>query len=265
MIKKYWRAAKNTWDEAFAYRLNFSLWRIRTVMNILLVYFLWLSLLGNGSFIFGYSKIQMITYILLTAFISNMVLSSRSASIGDEINSGDLSNYLVKPMNYFTYWFFRDMGDKAMNMSFALIEFSLIFIFLRPTFFMQTNLVLILFFIISLIVSILILFFLNVLVSLLGFWIDQVWPLRFIFFIIIQFFAGSLFPLDILPKPLFFIFNLLPFPYLLYFPVKIYLGSVNWLIILSGFIISNIWIFLLYKLVNFLWKKGIKNYSAQGR
>ena len=265
MIKKYWRAAKNTWDEAFIYRLNFSLWRIRTIMNILLVYFLWLALLGNGSFIFGYSKAEMITYILLTAFISSMVLSSRSASIGDEINNGDLSNYLVKPMNYFTYWFFRDMGDKAMNMGFALIEFSLIFLFLHPLFFLQTNFLFLFLFATALILSITILFFLNVLVSLLGFWVDQVWPLRFIFFIIIQFFAGSLFPLDILPKPLFIIFSLLPFPYLLYFPVKIYLGNENWISIISGFIISGIWVFLLLKCVNFLWRKGIRNYSAQGR
>ncbi len=265
MIKQYFLAAKNTWDETFVYRLNFSIWRIRTVISLLITYFLWLALLGNGSFIFGYTKAQMITYILGTAFIGNLVLSSRSATIGDEINTGDLSNYLIKPMNYFTYWFFRDLGDKAMNMSFALIEFFLIFILLKPDFYLQPNIIYVVLFVIALLISITILFFLNVLVSLLAFWVDEVWPLRFIFFIIIQFFAGSLFPLDILPKPLFLIFSSLPFPYLLYFPMKIYLGNENWQGILVGFLISVIWIFLLIKFTNFLWEIGLRKYSAQGR
>lgn len=264
-MKKYFLAAKNTWDETFAYRLNFSLWRIRIVMNLFVTYFLWLALLGSRSSIFSYTKEQIITYILGTAFIGNMVFSSRSASIGDEINNGDLSNYLIKPINYFTYWFFRDLGDKTMNLSFAFFEFILIFLIFKPIFFIQTNLIYIILFLFSLFLSILILFLFNVLIGLLGFWVDQVWPLRFIFIIIIQFFAGSLFPLDILPKPLFLIFNFSPFPYLLYFPMKIYLGNLTFTNIFSGFLISIFWFFILLRIVNFLWHKGLKNYSAQGR
>ncbi|MBI2012459.1 ABC-2 family transporter protein, partial [Candidatus Curtissbacteria bacterium] len=131
-LKKYWLVAKNTWAETVTYRLNFVMWRLRVTLQLLTMFFLWQAILPRGQTLFGYDQSLMLTYILGTSLISAFVIASRSYSVGDEINQGNLSNFLIKPINYFLYHFSRDIGDKAMNISFSAVELSLLFLILRP-------------------------------------------------------------------------------------------------------------------------------------
>src|SRR3989344_5410510 len=221
-MKKYYIIARNTWDEMLTYRVSFVMWRIRNIIQLLTIYFLWQVILPPGKTLLGYSQSLMLTYILGTSLIDSVVLSSRT-------------------------------------------ELTLIFIILRPPFFIQTNPFYILFFVFSVILSLFIYFFLNFLLGLIAFWSPEVWAPRFIFITLLGFFAGSLFPLDILPGTLYEIMKFLPFTYLLYFPLKIYLGQLNLSQILSGLAISIFWVFAIYFLVKYFWQKGLKSYTAYGR
>lgn len=264
-MKKYWIVAKNTWEETFIYRLNFVMWRFRTVLSLITVYFLWFSILPKNGFFLGYNQSLMLTYILGTSLVSSVILASRSIAVGEEINEGNLSNFLIRPINYFLYWFAKDLGDKAMNIIFSLVELTILFFILRPPFFIQTDPIYIFFCFISIILGVVLFFFFNFLLGLIGFWSPEVWAPRFIFIILLSFFAGSFFPLDILPTSIFNIFQYLPFPYLLYFPLKIYLGQLALGKIFFGLLISIIWTFLIYVIVRFVWQKGLKLYAAEGK
>jgi len=264
-MKKYWQIAKNTWDETVSFRLNFVMWRVRVVLQILTLYFLWFSILPKETSFFAYSQSHILTYILGTSLISAFVLSSRSYSVGDEINRGDLSNFLIKPINYFFYHFARDISDKTMNIVFSITELTILFFILRPPLFIQTDALYFSLFIIATLLALLLYFFFNFLLGMVGFWSPEVWAPRFIFFTVITFFAGGLFPLDILPQKIFTIFQFLPFSYLLYFPLKIYLGQLSLNQIFQGMAITMIWVLLMYLVVKFVWQKGLVVYTAQGR
>lgn len=246
------------------YRLSFVMWRLRNVLQLLTIYFLWSSLITSRQTLFGYSQSLMLTYIIGTSFLSAIVLSTRTHEIGENINSGDLSSFLIRPMNYFGYWFAKDVGDKLMNISFSIVELTGLFFLLHPPLFIQTDIVFLLFFVLAACLAVLLNFLIGAIISMIGFWSPEVWAPRFIFFILINFFAGALFPLDIFPKPVFQIFQLLPFQYLLFFPIKIYLGQMSLQIIFQGICISLVWIFLLWYGVMLTWKKGIKMYTAYG-
>ncbi len=252
------------WDEIFTYRLSFAMWRLRNVFQLLTIYFLWASLIPKQSVLFGYSQSLMLTYVIGTSFLSAVILSTRTYEIGDNINSGNLSALLLKPINYFGYWFAKDIGDKLVNISFSLVELFLLFFLLRPPLFLQTDIVPLLFFIITICLGILLYFCIGSLLGMIGFWSPEVWAPRFIFFILIGFFAGILFPLDIFPKPIFNILQLLPFPYLLFFPLKVYLGQLSMPEILKGISISVIWIFSLTYIMVLVWRKGLRMYTAYG-
>ncbi len=264
-MKKYILIAKNTCSEILTYRLNFVMWRVRTVFQFLTVYFLWLAVLPEKARIGDYTQALMLTYILGTSLISSIVFSTRTVDIGEEINEGNLSNFLLRPVNFFLYFVARDAGDKAMNISFAIFELTILFLILKPPFFIQTDLLFILLFIIAIFFALIMYFFVSVLLGFIGFWSPEVWGPRFIFFMLISFFAGGLFPLDILPKAVFKVFELLPFFYFLYFPLKIYLGQLATSQILTGFLVSSFWVFILYKTVQLVWIKGLRVYTAVGR
>lgn len=264
-MNKYLIVAKNTWDETLTYRLNFVMWRVRNVFQLLTIYFLWSSILAQNTNLLGYSQSFMLTYILGTSLISSIAISSRSYGIGDEINSGNLSNFLIKPINYFFYWFAKDLGDKTMNILFSILELTIIFIFLHPPVFIQTNIFFIFLFIASLVIALILYFFFNILLGFIGFWSPEIWAPRFIFIILLNFFGGILFPLDILPKSVFYVLQGLPFTYILYFPLKIYLGQLSHIEIYRGLLISCIWIGFMYWIVKFIWIKGLRIYTAYGR
>lgn len=264
-MKKYWLVAKITWEEMFTYRLNFIMWRIRWILGLLMIYFLWLSILPKDVVLFGYNQSLMLTYILGTSFISSIVISSKTNAVGDEINQGNLSNFLIRPINYFKYWFARDVGDKAMNIIFCVFELAILFFVLHPPVFIQTNFYFLFLTLVSIFIALVLFFFINFLLGLIGFWSPEVWAPRFVFYIISNFFAGSLFPLDILPKQIFTVIQFSPFAYLLFFPLKIYLGQLNIIEIYKGLLISIVWTIFFYFVLKYIWRIGLKDYTAQGK
>lgn len=264
-MKKYLRVLGNTWEEMVAYRLNFVMWRVRTVFQVLTMYFLWYALIPKGQALFGYSHSFMLTYILGTSLLSSIILSTKTHEIGENIYKGDLSIYLIRPINYFLYWFSRDIGDKLFNIFFAIVELTILFFILKPPIFLQTDSAYLIFTLFATVLAVILYFLFGSLLGIIGFWSPEVWAPRFILFILLQFFAGSLFPLDILPKPLYDAFALTPFPYLLYFPLKVYLGQLSFSAIYQGIVISSAWGFFMMVILQYVWNKGLRLYTAVGR
>lgn len=262
---KYLQVAKNTISEMVAYRISFVLYRARNILQFLTSYYLWIAILPAGKSFAGYDAKMMLTYIFGTSLVSTFVMSSRSQAIGEEINEGTLSMYLLRPMNYFSFWFSRDMGDKAMNALFGTVEVTLLFLILHPPVFVQTQAFYLLAFFLAVIIGIINYFLISVGLGMIGFWSNDIWAPRFIFYSLMIFFSGGIFPLDLLPKPIYLLFQALPFPYLLYFPVKVYLGQLSVQEVITGIGISLIWGVVLYKIVSTVWTIGLKSYTAYGR
>ena len=243
------------------------MWRVRSVMRLLLVYFLWLAVFSHSQTIFGYEKPVMLTYVLGTSILQALVLSSRSIDVGGEISSGDLSNYLLKPLNYFRYWFARDTADKLLNVVFVLIELGLFIVILKPALVGPDSWQAFFGAIVAAALSMLLYFYLSFLISMTTFWYaeNNGWPARFLFQTVMDFVAGGLFPLDILPASLYAVFRFLPTSYLLFFPVQVWLGRVNLPQIWWGLGLMVFWIWLLRYLTQKVWQRGVKTYEAFGR
>lgn len=261
----YWQIAKNTWDEAVAYRASFIVYRLREVLQVLSLFFLWIVVIPQNGEFFGYTQSSMLTYVLLTAFVGDIVMSTRTTVIASEINEGALTNYLVRPLHYLKYHFVRDFGDKAMNISFSIVELSAIILLLRPTLQLQTGVTNVVLFLVAVVLAVILFFFISVLISFIGFWSNEGWGPRFIFYQMISFFSGWLFPLDLLPGPVYAVFSYTPFTYLTFFPVKLYLGQLSQPEIVKGFIVLSLWIAILWQITVYVWSKGLRSYTAQGR
>ena len=165
-MKKYLSIFKISFAQEFAYRVNFIMWRVRNILQILLVFFLWSTVFANPQTeLFGYNRDKILTYVFGIFILRALVLSSRAVDIAGEISGGDLTNFLLKPLNYIKYWFTRDISSKALNLGFATIEITILYFFLRPTFFIQTNPLQIFLFLTSVIFAIIMFFGLLVLVN----------------------------------------------------------------------------------------------------
>lgn len=237
-------------------------------MQILLVFFLWSTVFADPQrVVFGYDRDKILTYVFGILLLRAIVLSARTVDVAGEISRGDLTNFLLKPISYFKYWFTRDISSKVLNLSFAIVEAAILYIFLKPPFFFQTDSVALLGFFVSASLAVVLFFGLLFLVNLVTFWMpENGWAAQFLFVVIItDFLSGGVFPLDILPTVVQKVIYLLPFPYLLFFPLQVYLGKITGPQMLGGILISFFWVMVFLLGINIVWNKGLRRYAAEGR
>ena len=263
-MRAYLEIFRTTIAEYLVYRLSFVLWRVRTIITLLIRYYLWLAIFEKTPVIFGYTESHMLTYILLSSVISHLVLSTKTADVAGEIVGGKIINYILKPVSFFKYQIAKDLADKFLNISFAVFEIAILIFLLKPPLFLQTDITMYIYMIYFVIIGLIISFFINISLSFIGFWTPEVWGPRFIFFMLILFFSGTYFPLDILPTPLYYATFLTPFPYFFFLPSRIYLGlPPNHLVVFAIF--GAVWVFISYYATKQLWLKGVRQFSFFGR
>ena len=266
-MKKYLAVLAVTIKEYFVYRLNFILWRFRVVLNILLPLFLWTAVLDRSGSIASYDRSQFVSYLIYGNLIGTFVFGTRTFEISSDINDGKIINTLLKPVSFFNYHFAREIADKLMNVFFAFIEMYIIVSAFKLEIISPQNLILfILIFINALFIS----YFINLTLSFLGFWTTEIWPIRFIYIMLLSFVAGNYFPLDIMPKALYNFIMLTPFPYMFYLPAKVLISGSSLNQGINGTIgqllfMSYLWLFGSYFFAKVTWTKGIKSFSFWGR
>ncbi len=262
-MKKYLSLIKVHLHNYFVYRVNFLILRFRGLISFFIVYFLWQSVYTYKSTIGSYSLGMMMTYIFVSKILSEIVASTSVDTLGAMILNGDLINYMLKPLSVFKALFFIDIFDKVINFSFAMLEVGLFILIFHPNLFLQMDFNAYFLILVFLVGGVLISFFIYFMISCAGFWTNQIWALRFAYITVSTLFAGGLFPLDLLPQPIYKLILLTPFPYLYFLPARIYFGKVQDIKIL--FLIMFFWVGVMFWLAYKVWRRGLKSYVYYGR
>ena len=255
---------KIAWEQGLVYRLNFTLWRVRTVLQFLLVYFIWWTVFQSSSRVFGYTQESILTYVVILVLIRTIVFSSRATDVMNKINDGSIASFLLRPIGIIKYYFTQDIADKLLNIVFMIFEISAILLLLKPHIIIQTNFNNLLLFSAALSLGIILWFCINMVISLMAFWVENSWGPLFLLTIFLEGLGGGIFPIDILPKGIFEFLMLTPFPYLIYFPAKLYLGGFQTSERIIYFLIFTFWVIIGLILTNWILKLGLKHYTSVG-
>jgi ABC-2 type transport system permease protein len=267
-MKKFLGLFNISFQQEFAYRLNFILWRVRNVMQILVFFFLWSAIFSGGAVqFFGYDKAKIFTYAFALMIVRAVVLSSRSVDVAGQIANGELTNLLLKPINYFSYWITRDFSSKLLNIIFSVFEIVVLVLLLKPNIFIQINPIYFFSFVGALLIAMFLYFSLLMLTNFIPFWAPELsWGAQFlVIVVVVEFLSGAFLPLDIFPPILYQILRFTPFPYLVFIPIKIYLGLFDYSLVVQSLLIGIAWCLILWKIVNYVWKKGLLVYEGVGR
>ena len=71
-------------------------------------------------------------------------------------------------------------------------------------------------------------------------------------------------PLTLMPKIIQDIAQYLPFQLLIYYPIQLILGKLSTEQIVQGYVMAFIWLGISMLLFNWVWRNGVKRYSAVG-
>lgn len=263
-MNKYLTLFQLTWQNGLVYRVSILLWRLRQFLSSIMSLTIWSVIFQGQGAVFGYDQSQMITYIFVIGILQSLILASILHGLANTIYSGNLSYELLKPVNIYAYLGIQDLADKLKNFGFVVIESMLLFVIFQPDLvlpsFANSSL-----FIIWLIGGIMLNFFISLLFGAFGFWSPETWGPRFLFFMFLDFTAGRLFPLDILPELAQKLLFITPFPYLSFIQTQLFLEKVDSNQMFSYSAGLLFWIVASGILVKIIWSRGLKDYAAAGR
>ena len=262
-MQKYWQLFLITWQNGLAYPISVLFWRIRQFLSTLMSLTIWLVIFAGKSTNFGYTEQQMITYIFLVGVLQSMILASSLGDLGNMIYEGRLSYQMIQPLNIFSYLGISEVADKLKNFFFVIIETVILFLLFRPVIVFPA-LPTFGIFLISTILGIILMFLIMLLFGVVGFWSQDTWGPRFLFYMFLDFAAGKLFPLNIFSPLLQKILYLTPFPYLSYTQTQIFLGKLSQGDALQSLGALIFWIIALAIIFKYLWNKGLREYGAMG-
>lgn len=250
-----------------AYRANFFLEILGGAVLFGAILFLWVNVYGNsgGAAIGGYTFREMITYLIGTGLISSSVLLiSQGDQIDSDINRGFLSNYLLKPVNVNLFWLARDIARKILTSIMGLAAFSLIVLFAGKYLIAPASFAALVFVPLAILLGTILHFIFFYITSVISFWLGRTWGFRFVVRITMEIATGIIIPISFLPGIWAEIFGFLPFRFIAYFPMQIYLGKITAPEMLAGFVQGFVWLILLAVFGWYLWRKGVKHYTASG-
>ncbi len=267
-MSKYLQVFNVGIQNTLAYRLNFFFRAAFNLIPLAATIFLWRTIYAGkaeGSSIAGYELAQMISYYLTVSIVDTLTaVNEDDWQIVAEIRDGQISQFLLKPMNYLSYRLVLFGAGRFVYLLTAVIPLGGFIFLYRDSFQLPTEAITYLWFAVSLVLTALLQFFVSYTMALLAFWILEIDTLIFMLFAIEYVAGGHLFPLDLLPTGLTALLIYTPFPYLLYFPASIFLGRTTATLLTTGLLIQAFWVLIAFLIAQWVWKQGIKKYEAVG-
>ncbi len=261
---KYFSVFSLSLQQAFYYRASFLMDRARSITILIAFYAFWTAIYRDRTDLAGYSKAEMMTYILGMNILRALIFTDKTWDVIREINTGKISSYLTRPISYIGYCVSRDLADKLIYLFSALAEVMIaVWLMKIPlvfpearTFYLQV--------VPSVFLAMILFFLMSYAVSAFAFWTAESAGPRFCFELLLEFGSGAFFPLNVLPDFIRKSFEVLPFASLLFFPLNVYLGKVSATEWMQGVTIQIVWIAIFAVAVRNLWQRGVRVYSAQG-
>lgn len=261
-MKRYWQFALQSIKVAQVYRA--SVW-LDVAFSLLFTFMhvcVWRALLGSGA-VEGTTVEDMITYVILSQFISTLLGSRAAAMIEQRLQSGDICNDLIRPISYRTQVLFSDLGGvlaKLLFTSLPLLVTAVLFFGIQPPACAAHFGVFVLMATVGLFIS----FYINYLVGLIAFRVVKSLHLLWFVGTIQRFLSGQWIPFWFYPDWLRTIADLAPFRFMFYEPIAIYMGRSH--LHEAGFSIAVMiaWLLGLICLELWLWHRTVTRLVVQG-
>jgi ABC-2 type transport system permease protein len=267
-MKKYGHVISIGIQNNLAYRVNFLFRILFGFIPLLATVYLWRTVYygkGTGASIAGMSLAQMTSYYLIVTIVDALTaVNEDDWQIAADIKDGNISQFLLKPINYLAYRLCLFMSGRLIYFGMAALPLGVFIFCLREYFTLPPNLAAFGWFLISVAMTALLQFFISYAMAMLAFWVLEVSTFIFILFAFEYIASGHLFPLSILPPTLERLLLLTPFPYQMYVPVSIYNGQINGPDLFRALAIQAGWVIAAWLLARFAWHRGIKKYAAVG-
>ncbi|BCD99970.1 ABC transporter permease [Marinicellulosiphila megalodicopiae] len=224
-MKQYLFIIKGAMQMNFAYRASTLINLAANLVFIIILYYLWQAIYANKTELNGMTFEQTFLYLVIAATLFNMYRTFTDYNISFDVTSGDIVNYLLKPIDYQLYCMSRALGRISANVIMILIPTALLlYFFMGLTLPLNQNWI---FSISSLVFAWLIIFMLDYLIGLLSFYTQSIWGIFQTRESLVIVFSGVMIPFAFFPQWLQDFLEFSPFVAMYYTPITLLMGQVD--------------------------------------
>ncbi len=220
-MKKYIQIGKINFLNNIFYFSEFFFKALFILLILFIFINIWKAVYAEKTVIEGFTIAMMIWYFLLT---ESIVTSSSGLvrEVNREIQSGDIAYQLNKPYNYILYHLSKNLSYRILGVSTVFLIGSILVYFMVGG--ISFNLLYLPFIIITVLLALILDFFMVMGISLLAFWFEDTNSFKWVYDKIVFTLGGMLIPLEIFPKWLGSISGVLPFSFVAYHPAKLFVN-----------------------------------------
>lgn len=247
------------------YRAEIALWAAWGIVSPAVLMAVWTAAAAaskNPGHIGSLSTGEMLAYFLMTMIVGHLGTAWDIYEMGWRVRTGRLSPELLRPILPIWEAFAANTAYKLVTMIMLVPIWGVIALIVRPTFHTSARDAGLAIF--ALVFSWLLNFVWGYAIGCLAFFFTKMDSVGEMWFGASLFFGGRMAPIELLPKPLRFISDVLPFRWIMAYPSELLAGQLKpdqatiGLVWQAGWLIVGIFVFRL------MWGAGLKRYSAVG-
>jgi len=264
MLKIFQRLWIVNWAEQWQYRANSMMYLLYWLVSPIVHVAVWTSIANANGSVNGLTANDFVTYYMLLLIVDQLTSNITIHIFAYKVQDGSLSGELVKPIHpMLTNTLVNTIAFKTM----MLIGFIPVWIFLALIFkpdFSSVTWQGVLLAIPAILLGFIVNFFLSGAVTSVAFWTTRVFSINEFYFAMFVLFSGQFVPLQLMPKAIQTIAHYLPFQLQIYFPIQLIQNRLSPSEIMQSFLIGILWLGVSILLFQWVWREGVKRFSAVG-
>ena len=261
-MRRAWRVARALLGSQYAlmleYRAEIALWALSGVLPLIMLG-VWS---GSGAGAAAALSARQLSHYFLAAFVVRQFTVVWLIHVFEEdALQGRLSPYLLQPLAPLWRYLAAHLSEQATRLPFVALMLLAVGLAAPGVLWLPSPPALLLG-LLAIQAAFLLRFLLQILVTTLCFWSERAAALDRLLLIPYLFLSGLVAPLDTFPPAVKTLALATPFPWMVDFPARLLAGEpVN---VALGFGAIAAWCLLLWPIGHWLWRAGLRRYSAMG-
>jgi ABC-2 type transport system permease protein len=246
-----------------AYRLRYYTGIVTYFIYVTVYYFIWKAIYAHSSSIGGFDFSHILTYIAVGWIIRSFYFNNVDQDMANQVIEGKLAMDLIKPVNIQFMYVAQAFGECLFRAGMLSLPSAVVLMLIYPLR-RPASLPHFLAFLVSVLFSFFLVAAINFAVGTLAVRLKSILGLLRAKYFLLELFSGLLLPISFFPQVFQKVFNLLPFQYISYIPVLLYLGKINGRSIAGALALQLFWVVVLFAVGDAMWKWSSRKITIQG-
>ncbi len=253
-----------TYKENFAFRNNMAVSLITQPVFFLVQYFIWRSVFEAHDTVSGFTFDTMLYYFAVASLIGYLNWDDADGTLQRLVQTGKFITFQLRPVSHLYYAFFEKVGHRILAIWVEMIPIFCFYLLfgIRPIPVMPGWAIL------SLALSFVLGYLINYTIGIMAFWLVKTNGLTRALLVIKDLCSGLFLPLTLFPDEVQKVLFFLPFQFVSYVPVRVFMGDYE----LAGIHMSipqivglqAVMVVLTFILNRIIWHFAIKRFTGVG-